>query len=60
MELCQRILDGKGMPAGWATNVAITIFTGIIMIMLIFKRYFSREHIALSSFKKRYGHRIRK
>ena len=28
MELCQRILDGNGMPAGWATSVAILIFRG--------------------------------
>ena len=28
MELCQRILDGKGMPADWATSVAIPIFKG--------------------------------
>ena len=25
MEFCQRILDGKGMPADWATSVAIPI-----------------------------------
>ena len=25
MELCQRILDGKGMPEDWATSVAIPI-----------------------------------
>ena len=25
MELCQRILDGKEMPADWATSVAIPI-----------------------------------
>ena len=28
MELCHRILDGKGMPADWATSVAIPIFKG--------------------------------
>ena len=28
MELCQRILDGKGMPADWATSVANFIFKG--------------------------------
>ena len=26
MELCQRILDGKGMPEDWATSVAMPIF----------------------------------
>ena len=26
MELCQRILDGKGIPADWATSVAFPIF----------------------------------
>ena len=26
MELCQRILDGKGMPADWAASVVIPIF----------------------------------
>ena len=25
VELCQRILDGKGMPADWVTSVAIPI-----------------------------------
>ena len=25
MELCERILDGKGMPVDWATSVAISI-----------------------------------
>ena len=28
MELFQRILDGKGMPEDWATNVVIHIFIG--------------------------------
>ena len=28
MEVCQRILDGKGMPEDWATSVAIPIFKG--------------------------------
>ena len=28
MELCQNILDGNGMPADWATSVAIHIFEG--------------------------------
>ena len=28
MELCHRILDGKGMPENWATCVAIHIFKG--------------------------------
>ena len=28
MNLSQRILDGKGMPADWATRVAIPIFRG--------------------------------
>ena len=28
MELCQSILDGKGMPDDWATSVAIPIFKG--------------------------------
>ena len=29
MELCHRILDGKGMPAAdWATSVEIPIFKG--------------------------------
>ena len=26
MELCQRVLDGKGMPEDWATSVVIPIF----------------------------------
>ena len=26
MELCQRILDSKGMPADWATSVPVHIF----------------------------------
>ena len=28
MEYCQRILDGKGMPADLAMSVAIPIFKG--------------------------------
>ena len=28
MELCHRIVDGKGMPDDWATSVAIHIFKG--------------------------------
>ena len=28
MELCQRILDGKGIPEDWATFVVIPIFGG--------------------------------
>ena len=28
MKHCQNILDGKGMPADWATSVAIHIFKG--------------------------------
>ena len=28
MEHCQRILDGKGMPADWASSVAIPISKG--------------------------------
>ena len=28
MKLCQRILDGKGMPEDLATSVAIPIFGG--------------------------------
>ena len=28
MEPCQRILCGEGMPANWATSVAIPIFRG--------------------------------
>ena len=28
MELCHRILDGKGMPEGWATSVAAPILRG--------------------------------
>ena len=26
VEICHRILDGKGMPEDWATSVAIPIF----------------------------------
>ena len=26
MEICQRILDGKGIPADWATSVAESYF----------------------------------
>ena len=28
MESCHNIQDGKGMPANWATSVAISIFKG--------------------------------
>ena len=28
IEHCQKILDGKRMPADWATSVAIPIFKG--------------------------------
>ena len=28
MEHCQRILDGKGMPADWANSVGILAFKG--------------------------------
>ena len=28
MELCHRILDGRGMTEDWATSVAIPIFKG--------------------------------
>ena len=28
IELCHRILDGKGMPEDWATSVTIPIFKG--------------------------------
>ena len=28
MELCQMILDGKGMPTDWASNVIIPISKG--------------------------------
>ena len=28
MELCQRVLDGRGMPDEWKTNVIIPIFKG--------------------------------
>ena len=28
MELCQRLLDGKGMPEEWKTSVVIPIFKG--------------------------------
>ena len=27
MKLCQRVLDGKGMPDKWKTNVIVPIFT---------------------------------
>ena len=26
VELCQRVLDGKGMPDGWQTSVLVPIF----------------------------------
>ena len=28
MELCQRVLDGKGMPDNWQTSVLVPIFVG--------------------------------
>ena len=28
MELCQRVLDGRGMPDEWKTNVIVPIFKG--------------------------------
>ena len=28
MEHCRRILDGKGMPADWASSVVIPMFIG--------------------------------
>ena len=28
MELCQRVLDGKGMPDEWQTSVMVPIFKG--------------------------------
>ena len=28
VELCQRVLDGKGMPDGWQTSVLVPIFKG--------------------------------
>ena len=28
MELCQRVLDGRGMPDGWKTSVIVPIFKG--------------------------------
>jgi len=28
MELCQRVLDGKGMPDEWKTSVVVPIFKG--------------------------------
>ena len=28
MELCQRILDGRGMPFEWKTSVIVPIFKG--------------------------------
>ena len=28
MKLCQRVLDGKGMPEEWKTNVVVPIFKG--------------------------------
>ena len=28
MELCQRILDGKGIQENWTTSVEISIFKG--------------------------------
>ena len=34
MELCHRILDGKGMPEDWATSVVIHIYKGKGDIMI--------------------------
>ena len=28
VELCQRVLDGKGMPDEWQTSVLVPIFKG--------------------------------
>ena len=28
MELCQRVLDGRGMPDEWKTSVIVPIFEG--------------------------------
>ena len=28
MDLCQRVLDGRGMPGEWKTNVIVLIFKG--------------------------------
>ena len=28
LELCQRVLDGKGMPYKWQTSVLVPIFKG--------------------------------
>ena len=28
MELCQRVLDGRGMPDEWKTSVIVPIFKG--------------------------------
>ena len=28
MKLCQRVLDGKGMPEIWKTNVMVSIYKG--------------------------------
>ena len=28
MELCHRVLDGRGMPAEWKTSVIVSIFKG--------------------------------
>ena len=33
MELCQRVLDEKGLSADWATSAAIHIFKGKLDIM---------------------------
>ena len=91
-EICQRVLDGLGMPDEWALGVVAPIFNQkgdirncsshravklvehgmnvvkmvvekrlhkIIIIMVIFRCYFSRQHIALS-YKKWCEHRIMK
>ena len=31
MELCQRVLDGRGMPDEWKTSVIVTIFKGKVL-----------------------------
>ena len=33
MEHCQKVLNGKGMPADWSTSVAMPLFEGKIDIM---------------------------
>ena len=31
MELCQRVLDGRGMPDEWKTSVIVSIFKGTVI-----------------------------